>query len=297
MLPRPVFMTMEKVKYQEIIPNRRHFECEKLRGLISVDECAERFDRSTSDPRNPERFCSCKRCPVGAQHKIELTALQAEQLEALPPVIRSVGGGAACVRCGSVGKRIVSRTLCVSCWNREREHLIGRNAKGNVPAAFKPVTPRRVGVMGEDGTPEWRIFPGQNPAEPIARAARQALPMHGQHPARTHWNEQAQRWEYRDSADRTLLVIEDGGQLHYVSVDELHDGEQPAPVTAPTPSLTPELGLLWFGMTSEGQELTSDWHNVAYTCGTCRRGVLQARRRGTLVQCRCSNCIDFASSE
>lgn len=38
-----------------------------------------------------------------------------------------------CGRCEQGATRLIHGHLCVSCYNREREYLKGRNAKGNAP--------------------------------------------------------------------------------------------------------------------------------------------------------------------
>lgn len=43
--------------------------------------------------------------------------------------------------------RLVRGQICVSCWNREREWLIGKNAKGAAPRMHPPLYQSRIKVM------------------------------------------------------------------------------------------------------------------------------------------------------
>jgi len=46
--------------------------------------------------------------------------------------------------------RLVRQDICVSCWNRERELLIGKNAKGRPPRLHQPVARRTIRILNGD---------------------------------------------------------------------------------------------------------------------------------------------------
>ena len=66
----------------------------------------------------------CRGCQIGAMHagvaEATLSPLYASQI---------------CARCNSGGLRLIGGHLCVSCYNREREWILGRNARGRAPVA------------------------------------------------------------------------------------------------------------------------------------------------------------------
>ena len=101
------------VEYRELIPEFLAFDCKPLRATISPASCAARW-------ASAESGSSCHGCAIGAQH--------AGQTPAPPPPVRL-----PCLRCGSTEQRLIARTICVSCFNRQRELENGRNAKGSFP--------------------------------------------------------------------------------------------------------------------------------------------------------------------
>jgi hypothetical protein len=89
------------------------FKCEPLRSSLQPHQCADRW-------RNAQVGSACNGCHIGAQH--------AGQKPKPPKPMRL-----PCIRCGSTEMRLISNTLCVSCFNRTREVVKGRNAKGRFP--------------------------------------------------------------------------------------------------------------------------------------------------------------------
>jgi hypothetical protein len=106
-------------------PGLRLFRCEPLHADLTATSCARNFITATN--------FQCARCQIGAQHAqtsapqapaIGRSGFKVGRLEPQPP----------CVRCGArTLRRLVFKTLCVSCHNRERELLRGVNAKGGPP--------------------------------------------------------------------------------------------------------------------------------------------------------------------
>ncbi|WP_150643880.1 hypothetical protein [Pseudomonas fluorescens] len=86
-----------------------------------------------------------------------------------------------------------------------------------------PLRARRVGII-VNGKPDYRLVAeSQNDTEVLARCIREmpdGLAFHDEQPGITAWNEQAQRFEYRDRNDsrNVMLELKHDGLIHYVSV-------------------------------------------------------------------------------
>jgi len=100
----------------------KYFECKPYRGTFSVDACAKNWRSARGTVENCNRIL-CRECDVGALHAGEL------------PV--RVTARHMCARCGRGDQRLIRGAICVSCYNRERELLIGVNAKGQFPTHAK----------------------------------------------------------------------------------------------------------------------------------------------------------------
>jgi hypothetical protein len=135
------------------------FECLPLRSRMSRVGCARMWTSSADPARRPDPYedrYACLGCPVGAIHagqdpKRATEALAAEALRRF------------CPRCERYAARMIRRALCVSCYNRQREVRIGRNAKGNRPVEVAA----RFGTMtvAVDGLPDQAAG-----AAPLARS-------------------------------------------------------------------------------------------------------------------------------
>lgn len=131
----------------------RMFRCEPHSATLTITGCAKRWRESqgSAEPAkvrgrsvksSPERCggppesealagirCAssslnvCRACPIGAAH-------------AGAPVVRYswMFGSGVCPRCDVGGARMIGNRRCISCYNREREMALGRNARGNIPA-------------------------------------------------------------------------------------------------------------------------------------------------------------------
>jgi hypothetical protein len=75
-------------------------------------------------PAEWEGRYACVTCPLGAVNAGVQLAATASLSEALRTV---------CPRCLQLRTRFIGGERCVSCYNRERELRIGRNAKGRLP--------------------------------------------------------------------------------------------------------------------------------------------------------------------
>jgi hypothetical protein len=121
--------------------DRNFFRCERMRATLSVESCAANW-RAGND-QHDERRSSCRSCPIGAAHA-------GEEQASLSPI----KGTLICSRCHRMSSRgwLIGKWLCVSCWNREREWVRGRNAKGNRPSKMPRLDPRSVRIV-EAGEP------------------------------------------------------------------------------------------------------------------------------------------------
>lgn len=115
----------------ELMPGRPMFRCDALAAVVQVSSCAGMWERANVGA-NP-RADRCRGCRLGAVH-----AGQAM------PDASALRGVPICPRCGGTDKRLVSGWLCISCYNRQREAVVGRNAKGKPPEKIGRLVPRAV---------------------------------------------------------------------------------------------------------------------------------------------------------
>jgi hypothetical protein len=101
-----------------------YFSCEKQRATISVSTCSAQFKKNKKNKHN----CSgsvCVNCEIGAIHAGE------KIVYGLPEKM--------CCRCGRTDQRLIQAKICVSCYNRQREWVIGLNSKGKFPVNARPL--------------------------------------------------------------------------------------------------------------------------------------------------------------
>lgn len=107
----------------ELIP------CERRSLWQSAEACRDDWLRARH--RRPEPWQSrwhCLNCPIGAARAGRSVALAGSEVLETTRTI--------CVRCQRPVSRIVGGRFCVSCYNRDRELLRGRNGKGAVPTVL-----------------------------------------------------------------------------------------------------------------------------------------------------------------
>lgn len=104
-------------------PGLRLFQCETWRARLTTTACSARWREAQVAVREKaEDLAKCRRCALGANHA------------GYPPVGYSdYYQVKICPRCGRGNTRIIGNRRCPSCYNRERELRIGRNARGNTP--------------------------------------------------------------------------------------------------------------------------------------------------------------------
>lgn len=132
---------MEEPSYieYEFLPGVKHFACERLRATLSVPACAGNWRRGHYDGDQARQ--RCKGCAIGAMHAGEEGASQSPLL-----------GTPICGRCHRTSTRLIHRHLCPSCYNRQREVLVGKNGKGTPPVKWQILAWRTVSYQRLDGT-------------------------------------------------------------------------------------------------------------------------------------------------
>lgn len=109
----------------------RYLRCPSGMGTLSDKACGDSHKLSWQ----PEsiacgRRFQCRNCLIGKLHAGELFGKESV-------FYRKV----FCCRCERSANRLIHGSVCVSCYNRERELRIGRNARGTAPIGLKPLHP------------------------------------------------------------------------------------------------------------------------------------------------------------
>ncbi|MGM0984684.1 MAG: hypothetical protein ACQEXG_14880 [Pseudomonadota bacterium] len=177
--------------HPDVLPRTYFFPCERRRAHLSQAACLAQYRETGSERHSP-----CRGCPIGTCHAGD---------EPLPPVIPA---SKTCVRCGTAASRLIGKSLCPSCYNREREWRNDANARGRRPAQYQVLHPRQLGVVLPGGETQWWAFTVQNALEPIARAlrSRPGVRLHDQRPGDTEWHEPAGGFVYVDGSGRALVA-------------------------------------------------------------------------------------------
>lgn len=130
-----------------------YFTCGRY-GTMSVGACGRNFTAAPKEARQRGRLEGCIGCATGACHASGAVITQAQETAAViapakPLTYVQTSHMTVCVRCRRGGSadtesRLIGRmrlvrahTLCLSCYNREREVIHGRNAKGARPKKWK----------------------------------------------------------------------------------------------------------------------------------------------------------------
>lgn len=121
----------------------QYFDCPYGCGMLSTTSCARLYEEAMSPKGLKEgRRISCRACPVGAEHA------------GVPTAVASASrflGVSYCSRCHGDARRLIRGSICVSCYNREREVLIGKNAKGGKPVFGRAVGTTMLGCVIDGG--------------------------------------------------------------------------------------------------------------------------------------------------
>lgn len=142
--PRKPAVTETVLQYFELdgglLPGVQHFVCDRYyNATLSTKSCSERWliaNEGSAEDRQDERRRACVACPLGALH--------AQKSDVSTSLWK---GSKRCGRCHTGATRLIHQHLCVSCYNREREYLIGKNAKGTAPKMHPPLHRRSVSFL------------------------------------------------------------------------------------------------------------------------------------------------------
>ncbi len=114
------------------------FTCRRHVGHLRLTPqgCAAMWRRArrrgyydAADPVRP-----CRGCPIGARNAGHSEPVRTAHND-------KITMSQTCVRCGnSNGRRLIANCLCISCWNRGREVLLGRNARGRPPRKLQSIS-------------------------------------------------------------------------------------------------------------------------------------------------------------
>lgn len=120
------------------LPDRPMFRCERRNATLQVDSCATIW-KAANSKSGAECNQACRTCPIGALHAGEGEV-----------VMSQLRGLEICSRCHRVGMRLVGGDICVSCWNRQREVIIGKNARGRKPLNHPPISTHAITYLTGD---------------------------------------------------------------------------------------------------------------------------------------------------
>lgn len=113
------------------LPGKTFFQCDRMRAKLTTESCASMWRKA--DEINDGSHSACRLCPLGAVHAGEVAA-------SMSPL----KGSLTCSRCHNTATRLIGGMHCVSCYNRQREYVKGRNAKGTVPVKIGVLEPRAI---------------------------------------------------------------------------------------------------------------------------------------------------------
>lgn len=149
----------------DMAPGLKFFECGPVSATLSTKGCASRYvaAQRTGSKEN-EELSGCRRCVIGSYHA------------GMPKNLTSkIFGSSICPSCRRSSTRMISKRLCVSCYNRRREMASGKNARGTAPIGLLSTRPlHTVSVrMVRDGWARLTRFDGVGDLmEPVVQALR-----------------------------------------------------------------------------------------------------------------------------
>jgi hypothetical protein len=110
--------------------------CDRLQMTLTKPGCARLWEAAArKKPEVWEARSACRNCAIGAANAGKVVVPATVALDEIRMI---------CSRCERNASRLIHADLCVSCYNRHREVLIGRNAKGNRPLLADKLHPHRL---------------------------------------------------------------------------------------------------------------------------------------------------------
>ena len=146
-------------------PGLKFFTCGPHAMSLSQRGCGARWRAAqlTQGPAAEEAY-ACRTCPIGAAHAGSAHIASSRLF-----------GAPICPRCRFGATRIIGGRVCVNCYNREREMIAGKNARGNLPTTLLRERPLRIAVfcVTVDGKSERREVEGVvDMLEPVLQTLR-----------------------------------------------------------------------------------------------------------------------------
>ena len=150
-------------------PALEMMQCAPRNMTLSRPGCARLWLSANGNPENRpkpwEGRSACIVCPVGAANAGRVQSPVAGAVDALRLI---------CPRCERLAQRLIHKRLCISCYNREREVRIGRNAKGGRPHLTDRLGGVAIAVTDCIGATRVRAVEAVSAAEAMIAAARKA---------------------------------------------------------------------------------------------------------------------------
>ncbi|WP_143098239.1 hypothetical protein [Variovorax sp. OK605] len=274
------------VQSPEGAPNGAYFACKALRATLSKSGCADRWRAALPGS-------ACYGCPIGRQHQPASAGSSAP-----PPQERRL---TTCQRCGRSDLRIVhERGICISCYNRQRELIRGRNGKGFPPQKMQPLAEFSVATESAEGTITHHHVDARHLAEAagvVAHARLRRLPigerLSEKRPGPSIWSKSKGRFVVACPACSHAGLLErrkhDTLHHHCPGCEGRPHGPGWALAVARAPMMLLDVGGLHAWLAATKEELPPNrWNSTGFGCVHCRRGVLQAlgaEDAGILVRC------------
>ena len=150
-------------------------DCPPMKSRMTAAGCVRLWRSGQERPPAPhEARSACMTCALGPQRAgIDVASAERQaRAAALAAAMRQL-----CPRCERVAGRLINGRFCISCYNRDREARIGRNAKGTPPSIAARIHAATLAVA--PGAEPPRVIAVERVVsriEAIAVAARQAGP-------------------------------------------------------------------------------------------------------------------------
>jgi hypothetical protein len=150
------------------------FRCDRLQMRLTERGCAKLWQSAQDQAPGPtESKWHCRACPIGAANAgVAQPETQSDEAAAVIELEE------LCPRCYRKGNRLIGDHLCVSCYNRAREVVRGKNRKGNRPVVVEArivTVDIAVSEVGATHSTPARRFPNvMSCAEAMLMAAKQA---------------------------------------------------------------------------------------------------------------------------
>ena len=126
------------------------FECKARQARLTKRGCQGQWEKAQADKPEPwQSLWHCRSCPVGAANAGLVQPKHAD--EALSKL---------CPRCGRLTERMIKGRLCISCYNRAREVVRGKNCKGNAPVRVAEAIRSIIAIFTVNGVEDIREFEG-----------------------------------------------------------------------------------------------------------------------------------------